>query len=101
MSYCGDCCWFYCEQSDGEGFCILRKGEYADIVGCDVKCTEVFDSSQFVSREEMRHHIAVLIQANRYRRDRHVPSIYGMPNPIELGKAIDFSVKFLKSFGKL
>ena len=48
----------------------------------------------------MRHHVAVLIQANRYRRDQHVPSIYKMPNPKELGKAIDFAVDYIKTFNK-
>lgn len=43
-----------------------------------------------------RHYIAVLIQANRYRRDNHVPSIYGMPDPSELGKAIDYAIEKLK-----
>lgn len=44
-----------------------------------------------------RHYIAVLIQANRYRRDDHVPSAYRMPNPTELGKAIDYAIRELKT----
>lgn len=42
--------------------------------------------------------MAVLIQANRYRRDPHVPGIYKMPRPVELGRAIDFAVKYIKTF---
>jgi len=43
----------------------------------------------------------VLLQANRYRRDQHVPAIYRMPNPTELGKAIDFAGEFIKVFSNL
>lgn len=46
-----------------------------------------------------RHYIAVLIQANRYRRDGNVPSFARMPCPTELGKAIDYAVKELKKNG--
>lgn len=59
---------------------------------------EICTTGQHVSREEMRHHVAVLIQANRYRRDPHVPGIYKMPRPVELGRAIDFAVKYIKTF---
>ena len=47
--------------------------------------------------DKRRHYIAVLIQANRYRRDQHVPSIYKMPDPTELGRAIDYAIKELKN----
>jgi hypothetical protein len=50
-----------------------------------------------MKKDVSRHYIAVLIQANRYRRDGHVPSIYRMPDPTELGKAIDFAIKTLKN----
>ena len=43
-----------------------------------------------------RHHIAVLIQANRYRRDDNVPSIYRMPDPKDFGRAIDYAIRALK-----
>lgn len=50
---------------------------------------------------EMRHHMAVLLQANRYRRDDSVPAIYRMPDPKELGRAIDFAYRFIKVFSEL
>ena len=54
-----------------------------------------------ISRKEMRHHMAVLLQANRYRRDDNVPAIYRMPDPKELGRAIDFAYKYMKVFIEL
>lgn len=90
--YCGGCCWFRDEDVFGIGNCynIDRCMHYSDQCKTD----------EYVSNEECRHHIAVLIQANRYRRDPHVPAIYRMPAPKELGKAIDFAVKYLKTFDK-
>ena len=92
---CGNCCWFYGEDTYGYGFCPFR---FAETHECGQKCEVPL---KYVSRQEMRHHMAVLIQANRYRRDQNVPSIYRMPNPTELGKAIDFSVKYMKTFSEL
>jgi len=43
----------------------------------------------------------LLLQANRYRRDPNVPAIHRMPRPTELGKAIDFAVKYMKIFSEL
>ena len=91
---CGECCWFYAEDTDGYGLCPLALMETKR---CDEPCT----NGKFVSREEMRHHMAVLLQANRYRSDKNVPAIYRMPDPKELGKAIDFAVRFIKTFSEL
>ena len=93
--YCGECCWFYAEDIYGQGCCPFC---FADCKPCDAMCTK---PGLFVSKEQMRHHMAVLLQANRYRRDQHVPAIYRMPDPKELGKAIDFSVKYMKVFSRL
>jgi hypothetical protein len=92
--FCGECCWFYAEDTDGYGLCPL---ELFESKRCDEPCT----NGEFVSKERMRHHMAVLLQANRYRRDDNVPPIYRMPNPKELGQAIDFAVRFMKVFGEL
>lgn len=102
---CGECCWFYREMTDGEGFCAEAIcSVWKDFTRCDSKCwlsRGGNDNLCFVSIKEMRHHMAVLLQANRYRRDDNVPAIYRMPNPTELGKAIDFAVKYMKVFSKL
>ena len=94
---CGNCCWFKYEDTDGFGNCVVDRIKKAfGFTRCgDVACDE------YVSNKEMRHHMAVLLQANRYRRDQHVPAIYRMPDPKELGKAIDFSVKYMKVFSRL
>jgi hypothetical protein len=93
--YCGECCWFYGEDTYGYGFCPFR---FADMHECGQKCDVPL---KYVSKKEMRHHMAVLLQTNRYRRDQNVPSIYRMPNPTELGKAVDFAYKYIKTFSKL
>ena len=92
---CGNCCWFYAEDTYGFGCCPFR---FADVQQCVKRC-EV--TEKFVSKAQMRHYQAVLLQANRYRRDQHVPAIYKMPNPTELGKAIDFACSFIKTFSEL
>ena len=94
---CGSCCWFKHECMEGYGVCYGRNGK---TLGVLPYCGSA-PCSDFVSEGEMRHHMAVLIQANRYRRDNHVPAIYRMPNPTELGRAIDFSVEYMKIFGRL
>lgn len=92
---CGNCCWFYGEDTYGYGSCPFR---FAELQGCSEKCPI---TEKYVSKEQMRHYQAVLLQANRYRRDDNVPSIYRMPNPKELGKAIDFAYNFIKIFSEL
>lgn len=93
--YCGECAWFYAEDTYGYGCCPFK---FADVKECGNKCTE---TEHYVSKEQMRHYIAVLLQANRYRRDQNVPSIYRMPNPTEMCKAIDFACKYMKVMSNL
>lgn len=100
---CGACCWFYAEDTDGWGFCARRKGDITEYMHCDDLCNDANDddTDNFVSHQEMRHHMAVLLQTNRYRRDDNVPSVYRMPNPKEIGKAIDFAYEYMKIFSEL
>ena len=93
---CGTCCWFTGEDTDGYGWCVNKNDYLSNIQRCsDEPC------SDYASRQQQRDYTAILIRANRYRRDQHVPSIYRMPNPTDLGKAIDFAVNFIKNFGEL
>ena len=94
---CGGCCWFHSEDTGGWGFCIKQRGNDSDIMNCSDLCT----TDMYNSREQMRHYQSILLQANRYRRDQNVPSIYKMPNPTELGKAIDFACDYIKTFSEL
>lgn len=92
---CGGCCWFCYEETSGWGQCMQQDD-------CDsMHCSDLCTTDQYFSRERMRHFMAVMLQANRYRRDKNVPAIYRMPNPTELGMAIDFAVKYMKVFSKL
>lgn len=88
---CGGCCHFKYEDTDGWGQCVF--------VHCGIThCSDLCTCDSFASEEEKRHHLAVLRQTNRYRRDQHVPSIYRMPNPTDLGRAIDFIVEYSKLY---
>jgi hypothetical protein len=92
---CGNCCWFCNEDCDGDGMCMIDYPYgFQSCVDSGVFC-------EFVSREEMRHHMAVLLQESRFLKDENVPSIYNPPYLDELEKAIDFSYRFIKTFSKL
>ena len=92
--FCGDCCWFSGEDHYGYGLCPFRFGDAAH---CGDECT----TNEYVSRKEMRHHMATLIQYNRYMKDTHWPIIYKSPLQSELEKAIEFSVRYMKVFREL
>lgn len=92
---CGLCAWFFGEDTYGYGYCPFKFG---DVRKCEQPCEA---DEHYVSKKQMRHYLAVLLQANRYRRDNHVPSCYKMPRPTELGKAIDFAYKYIKTFSNL
>ena len=89
--YCGECCWFYGEDTFGYGLCPLALMEQKR---CDEPCT----NGRFVSREDMRHYQAVLLQFGRYMKDSF---IHKMPKQIEVVRAIDFAYDFIKVFSEL
>lgn len=95
--FCGNCAWFKHEDTDGCGICYKTNDLLAQCMGCGDMCK----TGDFVSREKERHYRAVLLQANRYRRDQHVPSIYRMPDPKEFGEAIDFACEYMRVFSEL
>lgn len=86
---CGGCTHFKYETTDGSGWC--EVGDTKTYCGFGTDCNDFEDEETI-----RRHYTAVLIQANRYRRDNNVPSIYRMPNPRELGRAIDYAIKYMK-----
>ena len=95
---CGSCCWFYGEMTDGDGFCALLKGSGADeFLNCSQSCfVHVAPDNRYgyVSRQEMRHHMAVLLQT--VRRD---VSFYGKRDGLTDAK--EFACKYVKVFSKL
>lgn len=36
--------------------------------------------------------LKTLVQFNAWRRDNHIPNHYDMPNPTDIGKAIDLAI---------
>lgn len=96
---CGNCCWFCFEQTDGDGQCMNCPKDSDDLPWKN--CSDELNCERYVSRREMRHHMAVLVQHNRWRRSNEVPNHCRMVNPTELGEAIDFSLKYMKVFSKL
>ena len=95
--YCGNCCWFYGEMTDGEGFCAAIPA-WSDMF--EHRC-ENSACAKYVSRQEMRHHMAVLLQHRRCMHDCNVRAIRKPVDAIELGKAEDFAYKYMKNFSKL
>lgn len=95
--FCGNCAWFKHEDTDGGGICYREEQFLEQFVECDEPC----HTGAFVSREKERHYRAVLLQHNRWRRDKHVPCIYRMPAPKEFGKALDFACETMRVFSKL
>lgn len=86
---CGECCWFYGEMTDGEGLCAHNPmfNEFCNTCGSPA-CND------YVSRQEMRHHMAVLLQAVR----RHI-AFYGKKDA--LTDASEFAYKYMKVFSEL
>ena len=92
---CGNCCWFYGEDTDGWGQCINQ--DICDSMNCSDLCT----TDKYVSRQEMRHHMAVLLQHNRWRNNNLPTCHIWQVDPFEVGDAIDFACKFMKVFSEL
>ena len=91
---CGNCCWFKFEDIDGWGNCY--EGNDNEPVYCGA-----MPCRNYVSQQQCRHYLAILIQHNRWRRDDHVPNYHKMVNPTELGKAIDWAINYIKTFMEL
>ena len=92
--HCGECCWFIGEDTYGNGMCAKI---FAELCKCEDECNE----DHFVNREEMRHHLAVLMLYQRWRRSDQPTGFYRMPNPKYVGKAIDFCINYIKTFMEL
>ena len=91
---CGDCRWFYGEETSGWGLCACQHGD-CDSMHCSDMCED-----DFVSRQEMRHHMAVLLQANRWTFNNN--GVYRrMPKFSDVEKAQAFAFRYMKVFGSL
>lgn len=91
--YCGECCWFYGEDTYGFGVCPFK---FADVRRCDEQCGA---GEHFVSKKQMRHYQAVLLVQKRWMDDGMF--IHYAPDGDEVSEAIDFAVKYIKVFSDL
>ena len=92
--FCGDCCWFYGEDTYGCGVCPYR---FAELKKCGQKCEVPL---KYVSKKEMRHHMAVLLQYHRWLKD-WITVKRICPDKIELEEAAEFAYEYMKVFNKL
>ena len=90
---CGDCCWFKWADNTGLGTC---SKHYFDVDRSFTMCDNI-PCDNYVSIKESRHHLAVLLCHNRWRRGNGEK----MQDPKELGKALDFAIDYIKTFMEL
>ena len=88
---CGNCCWFYAEDTYGFGACPFQ---FAEVRQCDRPCNS---EENFVSKEEMRHHMYVMLRTKYWFEGVH----WHVLNPHEMHEAYSFAYKYMKVFSKL
>jgi hypothetical protein len=88
---CGNCCWFCFEQTDGEGQCPSSDGGWLFTNCGSTPCKD------YISRQQMRHHMAVLLQYHRADENMN----YRFPGGEALEDAVVFAYKYMKVFSKL
>ena len=90
--FCGECCWFYGEDTYGYGCCPFR---FAEVKDCEQPCEVPL---KFVSKAQMRHHQAVLLQLTRHEED---PINHLSPWYEEKEDAIRFAYRYMKVLSEL
>ena len=97
-NFCGACCWFCHEDTDGWGQCLRQ--ELCDSMNCSDLCT----TDEYVSRAEMRHHMAVLLKEKRWQKRTCgwcSGEIFFPPEMEDVIKAMEFAYRYMKVFSKL
>ena len=96
-SYCGNCCWFCFEQTEGDGQC-MSVGYHGLKWGTQTHCSTPACRKHFVSREERDRHLETLNMATKWIED-------SVNNPIppakEYTEAIVFAKKCIEKFREL
>ena len=92
---CGDCYCFRHEDVDGYGCCYHAPSIYSD----DFRYCGDDSCDNFVSRKEMRHHMAVLLQYTRWIDD--FKGIRYIPDAEELEEAVRFAYKYIRLFSDI
>jgi hypothetical protein len=93
--YCGACCYFKHELTDGYGWCDKLAEKSSDRCGVSY-CSDPCRCGSFVSYEEKRHHMAMLRRCQRCLRDN-----VGTQQDLDvkaIGEAIDFIVDYAKMY---
>ena len=93
---CGNCCWFCFEDAYGEGQCVEVGDDGYPMMATMCNCHAC---EMFVSRQEMRHHMAVLLLHKRWLDDDMF--IHYAPDGDEAAEAIEFAYRYMKIFSKL
>lgn len=91
---CGNCCWFYGEDTYGFGVCPFQFGE---IRLCEQDCGK---EDEFVSKGDMRHHRAVLLQYQRWLNSTVDVNIL-RPSLEDIDDSLTFAHKYMKIFSEL
>ena len=94
---CGNCCWFCFEDAYGEGQCVEVDDDGYPMMATMCNCHAC---ERFVSRKEMRHHMAVLLQYNRWLQD-WVTVKRNIPDKVDLMDATSSAYRYMKVFNKL
>ena len=92
---CGNCAFMIGEDAYGEGQCVEVDDDGYPMMAtmCNYHACE-----KYVSRQEMRHHMAVCLQCVRDNAD-HKNRLFPAGNNIT--KAMDFTYRYMKVFNKL
>ena len=88
--HCFSCCW-YVRENEGLGVCYNCKNP--ERKPCTYSC------GSYVSRQQMRHYMAVLLAHIRWREDDMY--IHYSPDGDEAVEAMKFAFKYMKVFSKL
>ena len=91
---CGNCAFMIGEDAYGEGQCVEvgEDGYPMMATMCNYHACE-----KYVSRQEMRHHMAVLLQYHRADEGMN----YRFPGGDALEEAVVFAYRYMKVFNKL
>lgn len=89
---CGNCCWFYAEDTYGFGCCPYQ---FAEVKNCGDRCQLTL---KYVSKKEMRHHMAVLLRMIRHKRR---PDECKAPQYQHEVNALFFAYKYIEIFSEL
>ena len=93
-NYCGECCWFVFENTDGHGQCMKVGGNglpYGKFCDCSNKSCK-----RFVSREDKKRYIDLLHSFQNWMENNG-----RMADGDEFVYAVKFATEYIETFGQL